>query len=343
MTASLTACIEDILSAGGAAANWTADDVQWVRDQTQELSRAAFGGDATAATELHHSAYRVFLRRYESPWGRDAGDPGNPLLATFIWVLGREWERYDMDRHEDLVSSIPEDPEAYAKWIRKVVQHHPSNVQHPLFDFLENDANYEQLKEYVLQEAPFDLFFADVLASLLPGVYGEPKMEIIENFWDEMGCGRPEMVHRNLRMDLMKELDLSVEAYCDPERFLLSEVELANAYFLGAADRGRAVHLIGMLLATESMVPGRLNKQIAGWRRVGLQEGQMTYLLEHTVADVEHAEDWMTHVVKPVIRDRPETRTELTLGAARRLEIAGRICDDVLDWLRSPRSDAVAA
>lgn len=343
MAASVSACIEDILSTGKAAANWTADDVKWVQERTEGLAQDALRGDVSAATELHHSAYRVFLKRYEKPWGKEAGDPGNPLLATFIWVLGREWERYDMARHEDLVSSIPDDPDAYSEWIKGVVQSHPSNVQHPLFDFLEKDASYEQLREYVLQEAPFDLFFADVLASLLPGVYGEPKMEIIENFWDEMGCGRPEMVHRTLRMDLMKELDLQVESYGDPDRFLLSEIELANAYFLGAADRGHAVHLIGMLLATESMVPGRLNKQIAGWRRVGLREEQMTYLLEHTVADVEHAEDWMTHVVQPIIRDRPEMRTELTLGAARRLEIAGRICDDALDRLRSPSFGAVAA
>ena len=344
MTSSLIAFLEDNAFTEKEPSTWSAEDVKWIRDRTEDLAEAAFSGDLAAATELHHSAYRVFLKLYDKPWGEDAGDPGNPLLATFTWTFAREWDRHDLARYEGLVASIPEDPEAYAEWIKGVVQQDPSNVQHPLFDFLEKDANSDQLGEYVLQEAPFDLFFADILASLLPGVYGEPKMEIMENFWDEMGCGTSEKVHRNLRLDLMKELDLPLDAYrTEPERFLLEEIELANAYFLGAVDRGHAVHLIGMLLATESMVPGRLNKQIAGWRRVGLKDEQMTYLLEHTVADVEHAEDWMTHVVRPIIRDRPQTRVELTLGAARRLEIAGRICDSALARLQTTSFDAVAA
>ncbi len=37
---------------------------------------------------------------------------------------------------------------------------------------------------------------------------------------------------------------------------------------------------IGMMLATEMMVPGRLEEQIKGWRRIGFADGNMRYYLK---------------------------------------------------------------
>ena len=67
-------------------------------------------------------------------------------------------------------------------WIVDLVRKHPSNVQHPLFGFLATEASYPQLREFFRQETPLDLYFADTLIALAPGVYGPPKLEIAHNF-----------------------------------------------------------------------------------------------------------------------------------------------------------------
>jgi hypothetical protein len=69
----------------------------------------------------------------------------------------------------------------------------------------------------------------------------------------------------------------------------------------------------------------------------------MTYLLEHTVVDVEHAEDWMQEVIQPIVEDRAEATREITLGALRRLDIAGRICDRMMPHLQAAVAETVPA
>lgn len=341
---SIGECIQDTLATPALAARWTTNNVDWIQKQTEQVAATAFAGDKKAAEDLHRAAYRVFVARHRNPWDPELPDAANPIFATFLWVFAREWDRFDLERHRNVLADIPKDAAAYSDWIVGLVQSHESNVGHPLFGFLSDEATYDQLREFIFQETPFDLYFADMLSSLLPGIYGEPKMEIVENFWDEMGGGDSSKTHRTLRLALMKRLGLSKTVHeTDLDAFAIEEIELANAYFVGTADRRRALQLIGMLLATESMVPGRLQKQIDGWRRVGLADEDMTYLLEHTVVDVEHAEDWMEHVVRPIIRERPEAMRDITLGALRRLEIAGRVCDRMMTHLRDPKFEAVPA
>jgi hypothetical protein len=96
-----------------------------------------------------------------------------------------------------------------------------------------------------------------------------------------------------------------------------------------------------MMLATELMVPGRLDQQIAGWRRVGLKDESMRYLLEHTVVDVEHANGWMHEVVLPMLERRPDLMADVVLGMARRLAYAAQVCDGMMAFL--PTLDTRAA
>jgi len=328
-------CIVDALATSGPASPWTVNDVELIQRETRAATAAAFDdGDAAAAEGLHGAAYRLYVARHEPPWTSGLPDVASPIFATFLWEFGRAWDRATSARHADTLRTAPRDADEYATWVVEFVRQHESNVGHPLFDFLAEEADREQLREFVHQETPFDVYFADILASLLPGVYGEPKIEIAHNLWDEMGGGRLANTHRTLRLDLMRHLDIPEDGHrVAVDDYLIEEIELANAYFLGTADRTRALQLIGMLLATESMVPGRLQRQIDGWRRVGLADEQMRYLLEHTVVDVEHAEDWMEHVVCPIVRERPETVTQITLGVVRRLEVAGRVCDRMIAHL----------
>lgn len=323
--------------------SWTAAEVATVREHVESVADRAFGGDRDALEDLHRAAYRAFVARYAVPWEGTPVDVANPLLATLLWTFCDRYVAAMGARHADLVAGYPAQEQAYVDWVVATVQDDRSNVTHPLFDFLAIDASMDQLREFLFQETPFDIHFADILASLLPGVYGEPKVEIASNFWDEMGNGNSLRNHRELRLRLMEYLEMPVHAHAtDVDVFALEQIELANAYFVATFDRSRAPLLLGMLLATEAMVPGRLQRQISGWRRVGVLDRDMEYLIEHTVVDVAHANGWIDHVIRPVLRQAPEAMTQLTLGVAMRLDVAARVCDRMLDHVRALPAEPAA-
>ena len=88
-----------------------------------------------------------------------------------------------------------------------------------------------------------------------------------------------------LRQQMMYRVGLEESDHeANIEDFLLEEIELANAYFVGATVRSYATQLIGMSARhrSRSRRRGALARQIEGWRRIGLEEDAMTYLLEHT-------------------------------------------------------------
>lgn len=338
MSQSIGSYMQEQLVASRSMPDWSSSDIEWVRGAVEKTAADAFAGDRSAAEELHRTAYRIFVELYRAPWDPDLPDTSSPVFTTFLWVFGREWDRAEHRRCAGTLQESPEEPEAYGTWVRGLVANSRCSSVHPLFQFFADEATYDQLREYIYQDTPQDLFFADVLTSLVPGVWGEARMEIAENFWDETGCGELERVHRSLRLELTQRLDLPQDGARDPDPFILEEIEHANAYFIGAWDRRRALGLIGMLLATESLAPGRLQKQIDGWRRVGLEDSDLTYLLEHTVVDVEHGDHWMDRVVLPIVREERSAMMPITLGVLRRLDLAERICDTMLDHLMEPQS-----
>jgi pyrroloquinoline quinone (PQQ) biosynthesis protein C len=329
---------------GSSGEGWTPNDLGLIKDETAELAARAFSGDTQVAEELQRILYQLFLGRHRPPWSGASVDVVDPPIATFLWVFAREWDRADYQRYRAILAEMPAEPGRYRTWIVDLVRGHRSNVQHPLFDFLANSATYEQLREFVRQETPLDLYFADLLAYLAPGICGRPKLEVAHNFWDEMGRGDAAKAHRALRVRMMDRVGLDESDHVTSAGDLvIEEIELVNAYFLSGAVRTYATNLIGMLLATESMAPGRLRRQIEGWRRVGLDDVDMEYLLEHTVVDVGHAEDWMREVVQVIIDERPEEMRGITLGVLRRLDIAGRICDRMMSHLGAATAGRVPA
>jgi pyrroloquinoline quinone (PQQ) biosynthesis protein C len=298
-------------------------------DQTLavEMTSAFDRGSRDDQLDLQRAAYLIICSRLAVPWQAPSSNADHPLFTRILYGFERGWRKQAMKRHRDVLGRLPS-IEEFPDWMVGVVQSHASNVGHPLFSFLKHNAGYTQLREFLYQETPFDILFGDILALMLPGIYDAPKREMLSNFWDEMGRGNLALMHRNLRLDMMAALDMLPESHiAELENFCVEELALANHYLLTAVHRSRLAELIGALLATETMVPGRLQCQIDGWRRVGLADESMTYLLEHTVVDIGHADGWMNGVVKPVLAAAPEVLPDIVLGVLRRLELAGDICD----------------
>lgn len=327
---SLYAAFREI-SVEAPAARW--DALFALADEVCARAYGAGAGDAAAAQEdLHRTLYGLYSGRVAVPWNNGWRDLSDWRFDRLRQTLESAWNSDERSRHGDLLGKLPSVGD-FPAWAEAKCQGHASNVSHPLFDFLAESATHAQLREFFFQETPFDIHFGDLLAMMLPGVYGGAKAEFSKNFWDEMGHGVPADMHRQLRQEMATRLGLAQDLYLRAELFCLEELRLANMYFHATSSRSMLPQAIGMMLATELMVPGRLDRQISGWRRVGWPEEAMQYLLVHVVVDVEHAHGWMNEVVLPLLQDTPHLMNDIVFGMARRLEHAGAVCDRMVSHL----------
>ncbi|KUL36298.1 hypothetical protein ADL22_24835 [Streptomyces sp. NRRL F-4489] len=322
-----------VRSLGADPASSALNEVE--RRVNEAVVRAFHDGDAAAELDLHRFLYEINAHRLLPPWSEHWRDYGHPVLLAAHRTAQEAW----LARDRAVVgadTAVPGTAEEFAAWATKTCEGHASGVTHPLFDFLADDATFEQLRDFIAQETPFDIHFGDLVALLLPGVHGELKIELAGNFWDEMGRGTADATHRRLRLAMMERVGVPLDGYLtDVDGYWLEELRLANLYFQTAADRRLAPQAVGMLLATELVVPGRIDRQIDGWRRVGLTDPEMHYLREHVTVDVEHAQGWLDHVVVPLARTRPDLLPEIALGVMRRLDAALAVCDRAWNALRS--------
>lgn len=305
-----------------------------LRDEIGELVRRCFDERSAPDEQLvHEILYAINVASLALPWECPAIGANHPFIAEIRRSIESAWDRDERRRHQAVLDAAP--PVAqFEQWITEHVRDHRSNVSHPLFRFLRDDATLDQLRLFFFQETPFDIFHADLITMMMPGVYGVMKEELAKNFWDEMGGGHADVMHRTIRIDTARSLGLDTDAHVrEIPRFCAEELALANMYFDSVANRGKLLQAIGMMLATETMVPGRINHQIEGFRRNGLSDDQIYYLTMHAEVDIEHGAGWMRNVVLPLLERYPLALREVLLGVERRLYQAGAVCDRMLSYL----------
>jgi pyrroloquinoline quinone (PQQ) biosynthesis protein C len=284
---------------------------------------------------VHEVLYAINVASLALPWEHAAVQVDHPFIVQIRHTLESAWDRAERRRHAAVLDALP--PVAqFEQWVTQHIREHRCNVSHPLFRFLRDDATLDQLRLFFFQESPFDIFHADLITLMMPGVYGRMKEEMADNFNDEMGDGAGESaVHRTIRIETGRRLGLDTDAHIRQiHRFVSEELALSNMYFDGIRNRGKLVQGIGMMLATETMVPGRINHQIAGFRRNGMDGDQIYYLTLHAEVDVGHGANWMRNVVLPLLEAHPQAMREMMLGVERRLHQAGAVCDRMLTYLR---------
>ncbi|MES2939396.1 MAG: iron-containing redox enzyme family protein [Pseudomonadota bacterium] len=296
--------------------------------------RAYTDHDEAAKKEFHALLYTLNTKAIQLPWNGEEKNGDHYFFQRVRNRLEAAVERHDMQLHAQALAAMPTDMDQFGAWIVELIQSHPSNVSHPFFAFLRDKATFSQMREFFHQEAPMDLHFVDVLLLMMPAMHGPMKMELAANFWDEMGNGTPEKVHRAKRQVQMRYLDHAENDHLDNiDYYCWEELALANLYLQGAMNRSKLPQLIGNMLATETMVPGRVECQVAGWQRNGLPADALEYLQDHTSIDIEHAAGWLNNMVVPLLRAHPDLQAPLVFGTLRRLRAAQDVCDRMMQRL----------
>lgn len=219
-----------------------------------------------------------------------------------------------------LVAEVPTDPEGFVGWFEALKDQGPGQWD-PLFDWLAIDADLEQMRWFLTQEAAGEAGFDDLVAMTQVKLPAAPKLELARNYWDEMGRGQLSGMHGPMLEATVAGLDLhpSIEGTC------WQALALANTLTALATTRRYVYQSIGALGAVELTAPTRVTSVDAGLKRLGARPEQRKYFALHAQLDLEHSRAWNAEVLAPLVRETPASAHYIAEGALMRL-ICGEQC-----------------
>jgi hypothetical protein len=213
----------------------------------------------------------------------------------------------------------PADVDGFLGWFEGLKDHGPGQGD-PLFPWLADEAGLDAFRWYLAQEAAGEAGFDDLTAMTLVKMPPAAKMELANNFWDEMGRGNPKGMHGPMLDALVDVLKLEPEV----ETTVWESLALANGMTAMAANRRYAWHSIGALGAIELTAPGRSRAVADGLKRLGFDGKTRRYFELHAVLDVKHSEDWNAKVLRPLLEEDPARARFIAEGALIRLGAGAR-------------------
>ncbi|WP_166041639.1 iron-containing redox enzyme family protein [Sphingosinicella sp. YJ22] len=216
-------------------------------------------------------------------------------------------------------AQAPTDVDGFLAWFEDLQVTGPGQGD-PLFPWLAREASVDEFKYYLGQEAAGEAGFDDLTAMTQVKVPPDAKMELANNYWDEMGRGNPKGMHGPMLDALIRELGLKAEI----ADTVWESLALANAMTAMAANRRYAFHSIGALGAIELTAPGRSRAVADGLKRLGFDGKARRYFELHAVLDVRHSEDWNEKVLRPLVAEEPNCATAIAEGALIRLQAGAR-------------------
>lgn len=269
---------------------------------------------------FHQRLARWNHRRLEprtpyADWRADARED-----AEMILVEGAFIERLRQDA-EPWLEDVPSNPAAFVAWFEALKGAGPGEND-PLFPWLAEEADLEQMRWFLLQEVAGEAGFEDLVALAQVKMPDRPKLELARNYWDEMGRGNAAGMHGPLLARLAEHLSLHPRI----EETVWPSLALGNVLVAFSTTRRYAFHALGALGAVELTAPWRAEAVAAGLKRLGIGPARKYYAL-HATLDIEHSRTWNAEVLTPLAEARPDCLRSLAEGAVMRL-MAGAACYD---------------
>lgn len=249
------------------------------------------------------------------------------------WAEALEYEykfRYEeglyLEAMRANVASLMPNPQlagqGFIDWFSELIHFGPGQ-QHPLFDWLAQEATMPQLRWFLTQEAAGEAGFEDLLAMTQVKLPARPKLECARNFWDEMGHGKRAGMHGEMLLQMVRGLNLQPSIGTT----VYEALALSNTMIGLATSRRYVYHAIGALGAIELTAPGRVKKVSLAMRRLGLDGKMRAYLDLHGALDISHGAAWIREVIHPLIDADPGCAAFIAEGALMRLQCGERCFD----------------
>ena len=210
--------------------------------------------------------------------------------------------------------AIPTDPDGFIAWFEGLKESGPGQGD-PLFPWLAEQAEREQLTWFFEQEAAGEAGFDDLVALTQVKLPVGPKLELARNYWDEMGRGKIGGMHGPMLDALVETMGVNPII----ENTVWESLALANAMTAMATSRRYAWHSVGALGVIELTAPGRSACVARGLRRIGLSDKERRYFDLHAVLDIKHSADWNREALRPAVEEDPRRAVAIAEGALIRL------------------------
>jgi hypothetical protein len=260
-------------------------------------------------------------------WNRERLEPGFPsddwqrLFERDVRMERLQGAFLEELRAEviDEAAEAPTDVEGFIDWFEELKATGPGQGD-PLFPWLADHADRDQLRWFFEQEAAGEAGFDDLVAMTQVKLPTRPKLELARNYWDEMGHGTEKGMHGPMLDALVETLAVTPVI----ENTVWESLCLANAMTAMASSRRYAWHSVGALGVIELTAPGRSAATAEGLKRVGLSPKEARYFTLHAVLDIKHSEDWNREAIRPAVEEDPRRATAMAEGALIRLRCGAR-------------------
>jgi hypothetical protein len=214
--------------------------------------------------------------------------------------------------------------------------------------FVSKSASNDQLREFLVHKAVYQLKEADPHTFAIPRLTGRSKAALVEIQADEYGNGLPARMHSALFARTMRELgmDDTYGAYLDvTPAITLASNNLMSLFGLNRRLRGA---IVGHLAAYEmtSSQPNRLYSR--GFTRHGYGENATEYFDEHVEADAVHEQIAGRDMAGGLVEEDPRLLPDVLFGAAAGLAVDTLMTRHIMDAWESGgsslrRSEAMAS
>ncbi|WP_327729619.1 iron-containing redox enzyme family protein [Streptomyces sp. NBC_00487] len=205
-------------------------------------------------------------------------------------------------------------------------------------DFLQDEGELWQVREYAAQRSLYHLKEADPHAWVLPRLWGRAKAGMAAVEFDEFGGGRAERVHARLFADLMTDLGLdpAYGRYVDAAGAeALALVNLMSLFGLHRALRGALVGHFATVEITSSPGSRRLARAM---RRTGAGAAAEHFYDEHVEADAVHEQIVRREVVAGLLEEEPQLDPDVAFGVDATNHLEDALADRLLGAWRAGRS-----
>lgn len=169
-----------------------------------------------------------------------------------------------------------------------------------VYRWIAEAAGWDDLVGFLALEGGPDHGFDDLVAACQIGLEGRAKMEMARNFWDEMGGGDPDRVHRVLYRRFATAVDLPSIPRAEQPVEVLRRSAL-DGYL--ATNRHLQPEAIGALGLTELQAGPRCRHVVAAMERLGASPPAIDFYAEHADTDPRHGKVWLDEIVAPLADD----------------------------------------
>ena len=214
------------------------------------------------------------------------------------------------------------DVDHFVSWFESLAEWGPGQ-HHPLFAWLAEHANMEQMRWFLTQEAAGEAGFEDLVAYTQVKLPQQAKLECARNYWDEMGRGKPKAMHGPLLESMVKGLGLKPSV----DTTVWESLALGNVMFGLATSRRYTYHSLGALGVIELTAPLRAEHVVRGMARLDMPRKTRAYFDLHAVLDVLHSRAWIQEIIRPLVAENPECAIYIAEGALMRLKCGQRCFD----------------